>query len=95
MFLSEPKRTPLGDLRKPNAPLGVKVAGGVLFRARLSRGDGDGDDGDKGDGMSDDDDGLVWCALAVRGGLTTAVVGASRSDAGEGGEEEGGYVYNE
>ncbi|GJZ88454.1 hypothetical protein Tco_0660236 [Tanacetum coccineum] len=31
----------------------MKVA--VVFQWRLSRGDGDGDDGDKGDGMSDDD----------------------------------------
>ncbi|GKE84458.1 hypothetical protein Tco_1558200, partial [Tanacetum coccineum] len=72
----------------------MKVA--VVFQRRLSRGDGDGDDGDKGDGMSDDDDGLVWCALAVRGGRADDGGGrAGRSDAGEGGEEEGGYVNNE
>ncbi|GKG61841.1 hypothetical protein Tco_0623558, partial [Tanacetum coccineum] len=35
----------------------MKVA--VVFQRRLSRGDRDGDDGDKGDGMSDDDDGHI------------------------------------
>ncbi|GJS34587.1 hypothetical protein Tco_0532969 [Tanacetum coccineum] len=48
--------------------LGREMKVAVVLQRRLSRGDGDGDDGDKGDGMSDDDDGLVWCALAVRGG---------------------------
>ncbi|GKC17723.1 hypothetical protein Tco_1014505 [Tanacetum coccineum] len=40
--------------------LGREMKVAVVFQRRLSHGDGDGDDGDKGDGMSDDDDGLVW-----------------------------------
>ncbi|GKF14530.1 hypothetical protein Tco_0055992, partial [Tanacetum coccineum] len=71
--------------------LGREIKVAVVFQRWLTRGDGDGDDGDKGDGMSDDDDGLVWCALAVRGGADDGGGRAGRSDAGEGGEEEGGY----